>query len=686
MVIVPLGFVIYGGHITVLVTDFVQGLFMNVAALALVSVVLFTVFDWHQVVQSLKTAPQNASMLNPLHTSQTKDFTVWYYLIYMATAYYSVMSNVPSQGFQGSAKNAHELRMGNLLGQIRWQGLLVFFMTFVLVAYVFMHHPAHTQQAAAINAVIDRTVSANATASERTQMVVPAALGFILPHGFIGLFSRNHAGRAGQQPQCIHARLGKRAAAGHHPPISQKAPGQPSAHLGIARSIFAVALIAFILSLSIKPGQSILMYFALFNSVWLGPAGAVILGGLYWKRGTTRAALATFIFGTLIGIAFIIISQGWPIWTSHNGRRGSSFSINGQWAYLLNVVVSISIYVSVSLCGKEPADDMDKLLHRGPYAIAGEHPKQRRHVALWQRLFGITEQFNRADRTTAFIIVGYFLLSLATFAFGMLYAFVAKPGDDAWAEFWHLYMGIQFLLLIGGTLWLGIGGIRDMTRLFRDLQSAARDFSDDGTVKHEPTEQPVAGDSGMNCEPDSMKERTLLFNANWLTICLTFALTLLAVGGWANASAAAAGKTHICSGHQRLSAGRQAVPDHRRGDAPGPHSAANTGDSASAWPRRWGSTRFRFTSFGTNMKNRRESSISPPISATSANLSISPGRSENGSSCGEDHTPAGSGILAGCRGGCCARRAFPCAVPIRASNSRSLGICMNWPRSSARGW
>jgi len=492
VVIVPLGFVIYGGHITVLVTDFVQGLFMNVAALALVSVVLFTVFDWHQVVQSLKTAPQDASMLNPLHTSQTKDFTVWYYLIYMATAYYSVMSNVPSQGFQGSAKNAHELRMGNLLGQIRWQGLLVFFMTFVLVAYVFMHHPAHAQQAAAINAVIDRTVSGNATASERIQMVVPAALGFILPHGFIGLFCAIMLAALVSSHNAFMHVWGSVLLQDIVLPFRKKPFGNQAHIWALRASIFAVALIAFILSLSIKPGQSILMYFALFNSVWLGPAGAVILGGLYWKRGTTRAALATFIFGTLIGIAFIIISQGWPIWTSRNGAPGSSFPINGQWLYLLNVVVSILIYVSVSLLGKEPAHDMDKLLHRGPYAIAGEHPKQRRHVAGWQRLFGITEQFNRADRTTAFIIVGYFLLSLATFGFGMLYAFVAKPGDDAWAQFWHIYMGIQFLLLICGTLWLGIGGIRDMTRLFRDLNSAARDFSDDGTVKHEPTGKPVA--------------------------------------------------------------------------------------------------------------------------------------------------------------------------------------------------
>ena len=43
----------------------------------------------------------------------------------------------------------------------------------------------------------------------------------------------------------------------------------------------AVGLVAFVYSLNWKPNQSILMYFAMVNNVWLGPAGAVMLGGLY---------------------------------------------------------------------------------------------------------------------------------------------------------------------------------------------------------------------------------------------------------------------------------------------------------------------------------------------------------------------------------------------------------------------
>jgi solute:Na+ symporter, SSS family len=479
MVIVPLMFVIFGGHITVLVSDFIQGLFMNVAALVLVGVVLCTVFNWNEIVETLKHAPANASMLNPLHTSNTKDFTAWYFIIGVVTAYYSVMSNVPSQGFQGSAKNAHELRMGNLLGQIRWQGLLVFFMVFVLVAYVFMHHPSYADKAAAINASLDRAVGTQTTGSERTQMIVPAALAFMLPHGMIGLFCAiMFAALISGNNAFMHA-WGSVLLQDIILPFYKK-PLATKAHIWALRSsILGVALIAFTLSLLIKPGQSILMYFALFNSVWLGAAGAVIIGGLYWKYGTTRAALATFVFGMVLSIGLIVATQMWPVWTGH------PFPINGQWSYLINILMSIALYVVISTLDRQPAHNMDKLLYRGAYAIAGENPEANESVTWWQRAFGVTRQFNREDRITAYLIVGYFLVSMGVFVIGMIFASLFELSDDAWARFWHIYLGCQLVLLVGGTTFLGIGGIRDTVRLFRQLRSATRDYGDTGEVTHE---------------------------------------------------------------------------------------------------------------------------------------------------------------------------------------------------------
>jgi solute:Na+ symporter, SSS family len=480
VVAVPLLFVVFGGHITVLLSDFIQGLFMNVAALALVLTVLLTMFHWNEIVYVLKQAPAEASMLNPLHTSETKDFSAWYFIIGIATAFYSVMSQVPSQGFQGSAKNAHELRMGNLLGQMRWQGLLVFFMVFVLVAYMFMNHPAYAETAGKIQHSLGAAgINPDPKSAQHIQMLVPAALPFMLPAGMIGLFCAiMFAALISSSNGFLHA-WGSVLLQDLILPFRKK-PLETRHHiLALRLSICAVALIAFVLSLTLNPAESILMFLARFNAIWLGPAGAVILGGLYWKRGTALSAILTFAIGCSLSLAFIICADRWPQWT------GREFPINGQWSYLLCIISSIAVYVVASLASKQPDHNMEKLLHRGPYAIEDDQRHVHENVTWWQRLFGITRQFNREDRITAYLVVGYFLLSLAVFVIGMTYGKLMKPDDDAWAKFWHVYLYVQVLLLVGSTSFLGAGGIRDMLRLFRQLHSNSRDYDDTGEVAHE---------------------------------------------------------------------------------------------------------------------------------------------------------------------------------------------------------
>ncbi len=218
-----------------------------------------------------------------------------YFMIGIVTAFYSIMSQVPSQGFQGSAKNAHELRMGNLLGQIRWQGLLVFFMVFVLVTYVFMHDPAYVATAGKIEHSLAQVgVNPDPQSAQHIQMLVPAALPYMLPAGMIGLFCAiMFAALISSSTGFLHA-WGSVLLQDIILPFRKK-PMETSHHiLALRLSIVAVALIAFTLSLMLNPQDSILMFLARFNAIWLGPAGAVILGGLYWKRGTARKRNSDF--------------------------------------------------------------------------------------------------------------------------------------------------------------------------------------------------------------------------------------------------------------------------------------------------------------------------------------------------------------------------------------------------------
>jgi SSS family solute:Na+ symporter len=257
----------------------------------------------------------------------------------------------------------------------------------------------------------------------------------------------------------------------------RKQPLSTQAHLWALRgAIAAVGLIAFVYSLFWKPNQSILMYFAMVNNVWLGPAGAVMLGGLYWKKGTTRAAMMTLVCGAVLGIAHIVLRWGWEGWTGHE------FPINSQWVFLITILFSVVLYVLVSWLDPQPAFNMDRMLYRGQYAAIGEPLPELRPTRWWQTIFGITPMFNQRDRLTAYLIVGWFLAWLGVFAAGMIYGWIADPGPLAWAKFWRVYLYISFGVLVGTTVWLGIGGLRDLRNLLGSLRSTERDFNDDGSV------------------------------------------------------------------------------------------------------------------------------------------------------------------------------------------------------------
>jgi SSS family solute:Na+ symporter len=473
MVLLPLGFIVMGGHTSVMVSNFMQGLFTNIAAVIIVAVLFFTVFDWQAISTTmLAQSKPDASLFNPLHASGTKDFNAWYFLIGIVGAWYGAMSNVPSQAFLGSGKTAHEQRMGYLLGQLSWQGLLVFFMMIAICSFNLLQNPAHSAVAAKVG-------DALATVPEgmRGKVEAAATLPYLLPAGVVGLFCAiMMAALISSHNGFMHAWGGVLLQDIILP--FRKQPLGTTAHLWALRgAIIFVGLVAFLLSISFNPQQSILMLFAAVNSIWLGPAGAVMLGGLYWKQGTTKAAMTTLLVGSLVGMVFFVLQQGWPVWYDK-----ADFPINGQYCFLINIAISVALYVGVSLLTRQPDFNMDRMLHRGEYAAADEAMPELRPTRWWQSIFGITPMFNRRDRITAYIIVGWFLFWLGAFVVGMAYGLLANPADAVWVRFWYIYLCLNFALLVGTTLWLGIGGIKDVLSLFKTMSGANRDATDDGTV------------------------------------------------------------------------------------------------------------------------------------------------------------------------------------------------------------
>ena len=488
---VSLFFVFVGGHIAVLVTDCLQGIFTQIAAVVIVIVMAYLWFDWDKVVmvlqtQALATGPE-ASLLDPMHAEKAGGgFNFYFFVIGMVVLWYSVMSNMQGQAYVASSKTAHEFRIGMVLNQWRWLALLVFFMVLVMCAKVVMQHPAPEYQeiAASIQSDLEE-VSSNPDDALRKQVTITTALSHIMPKGIAGIFAALMLAALISTYDSFMHTWGVVFLQDVIMPFRKK-PFSNRQHLWMLRlSIFAVAAIAFTISwLFFDFQDNLMMYFASINNIWLGGAGAVILGGLYWRRGTTRAAIATLIIGTTLGLIGFIgkqywpsLHQAWPGWF-----RGDSFPIDAQWFMLWTVLICLASYVCISLMGNARFN-IDKMLHRGKYAIETDQTHVDEETTLWQRIFGIDREFNWTDRLIAYSIVGWFLIWLLVFVVGTVYGIVKDPGELFWAKFWHIYLWILFVLAVVVTVWLSWGGIRDTFRLFKQLHTQERDYSDDGMVK-----------------------------------------------------------------------------------------------------------------------------------------------------------------------------------------------------------
>jgi hypothetical protein len=128
------------------------------------------------------------------------------------------------------------------------------------------------------------------------------------------------------------------------------------------------------------------------------------------------------------------------------------------------------------------------MLHRGEYAVASDHAATGGHTVKegwsWRSALGVNADFSRGDK----LIYGFTVVkSLGLFALwlGMtIAAFTIGISIEGWTTYHYWVNTVFFIVLtLGVMVWLSIGGMRDLARLFHDLREAKRDFSDDGTVR-----------------------------------------------------------------------------------------------------------------------------------------------------------------------------------------------------------
>lgn len=563
-----------GGMITIMVTDCVQGI-LSYPMYAIVVIYLLMQFSWsHEIAPALLDRPEGMSLLNPFDISKLRDFNLFYILVGIFSSVFNRMSWSGTQGFNAAALNAHEQKMGAVLGTWRAGFSTMMFIVLAIVAYTFLHHidfapkAEEVRQELAWKTVNDvagdarfstvkteirdfmdygvappvlegaetassteltpepmLTVVKGALATEDPsvaqtfgsiygQMRVPMVLRAVLPIGIMGIFCAI----------CVFLLVSTDASYMHSwgsiivqdimLPVRGK-PFTPKQQLFWLRVIITgVAVFAFLFSSYFAQIDFIMMFFAITGAIWLGGAGPCIVGGLYWKRGTSSGAFTALTLGSGIATGGIIAQKMWVgtlyPWLESSGLlpiartiiesashpfepyilwrvTPDQFPINSQEIYFLGLLASVSSYIIISLLTSREGFNMDRMLHRGIYTYKGEKPVVHERVTrhnIWQKLLGVTPEYTRGDKILAWSVLIYSLgWGFGSFVLLSLWNLVF-PWPDTWWAGWFLIQNIIVAGIIGvvTSIWFTIGGTVDLYRLFRRLGEEEVNVLDDGRV------------------------------------------------------------------------------------------------------------------------------------------------------------------------------------------------------------
>ena len=473
LLIVALYFVFTGGQVAIVISDFIQGVFINTVFVALLLFVLLKI-DWSHISEAMAMAPVDASKINPFKTGHMDDFNLWYFLIGVFGVIYGAMSWQGTQGYNSSARSAHEAKMGGVLGTWRGMGQVTALLLIPIVAYTVMHHGAYTGIQDSVNAVL-ATVSEGA---ERSQLTVPLVLVNLLPVGLLGAFAALMLGACLTTLDTYLHSWGSILVQDVILPLRKNpVPMGTRQHLWLLRlSILGVAVFIYFFSLWFKPNEYIAMFFAITGAIFAGGSGAVIIGGLYWKRGTAAGAWSAMLTGSGIAVGGIVIRQLNP-----------DFFLNGQQFWMLAMLCSSALYIGVSLLGRGEPCDLDKLLHRGRWEIPGEKDVVNPLATRLSKLFGMGVEFSKRDRFLIMLTYAWTLLWGLIFGVGTLWNLTHEVSDSSWMSFWRGYTWLYLAVSVAVLIWFTLGGARDLRDMIARLKTLNRDSGDDGSVRH--TEQ-----------------------------------------------------------------------------------------------------------------------------------------------------------------------------------------------------
>jgi SSS family solute:Na+ symporter len=472
-----------GGLITLMVVDCIEGIISQLAYLVIITCLLF-LFSWSQMRTVLVDHPPGHSFVNPFDTGSANDFNLTFVLMGIFATVYGTMAWQNASAYNSAALTPHESRMGGLLGRWREMGKGSVIALLALCGMTFLGNHDFAAQSQHAHALINQIPEAQI----REQMSVPIAVTEMLPPGIKGLLCAIMIfGVFGGDSTHLHS-WGSIFVQDVILPLRKK-PFGPKEHIRALRfSIIGVALFAFTFSALFRQTEYITMWFQVTTGIFVSGAGIAIIGGLYWTRGTTMGAWGGMLTGSILSLGGIVARQIY----------GNHFWLNGTQISFCASMIAVTLYVVVSLLTCRADFNLERMLHRGPYALATDPPAKTiaaKFKVTWGKLLGFDDNFTLSDKWIAGGVIGYSL-----FWFFMLLVFtgynfaVAPISLDTWTGFWHVFgIGVPVFFTVLTGIWFTWGGVRDIRRLMISLKTEKVNPLDDGTVRgHQNLDEFVA--------------------------------------------------------------------------------------------------------------------------------------------------------------------------------------------------
>jgi SSS family solute:Na+ symporter len=174
------------------------------------------------------------------------------------------------------------------------------------------------------------------------------------------------------------------------------------------------------------------------------------------------------------------------------------------------MIAAVAVYVVVAVLTSRRPFDLERMLHRGKYAVEAKADKPavlpfRERLRL-RNLLHFDDNFTFRDKLIA---GGIFWWSIALVVINVVA--LVWNGFDRWPAAWWgdywmaTFIAVPFVVAVGTLVWFTVGGVRDMRDFFTALRTQVRDHRDDGRVVagHNLADEPPPKRAGADVVPTS---------------------------------------------------------------------------------------------------------------------------------------------------------------------------------------